>query len=809
MNLKNIFCLTLALSAMNSFPAEAANRSDLKLKYDRPAEFFEEALVLGNGTLGATVYGGTFQDRISLNDITLWTGEPEKGPYTPDAYKALPEIRSLIDSGLYVDADIANRKIQGHYSENYQPLGTLTIDYNVNGAEKKVENYQRWLDISDATAHCAYDLNGSPFLADYFVSAPDSALIIRLKSESPDGIDARLSFTSLLPHSVRRTADGFVAEGYAAYHSFPVYYSGADRMHCYDPERGTRFRTMLKVIPDGGKVITYDTGDVKLEGCREAMIVLVNSTSFNGFDKDPAKEGKDYRSIASRRLESAARKGYDELLLDHKADYRNYFDRVELDLGSTPDSISRLTTDRQLKHYTDFHQSNPDLEELYFQYGRYLLISSSRTPGVPANLQGLWNEKLLPPWSSNYTSNINLEENYWGAEVTNLSEMHQPLLEFAGNLSIGGKETAKSYYGVERGWCLGHNTDIWAMTNPVGLQSGDASWACWNMGGAWVATHIWEHYLFTRDKEFLKKYYPVLKGAAEFCLDWLIEKDGYLVTSPGTSPENRFLTPEGKAAATSAGCTADLAIVRECLTDASLAAGVLGEDSGLRKQIEQTLPRLLPYRIGKKGNLQEWETDWDEQDPHHRHQSHLFGLYPGHHISLQSTPDLAKAALRTLEIKGDKTTGWSSGWRVNLFARLADGEGAYRIYRKLLRYVSPDNYNGKDARRGGGTYPNLLDAHSPFQIDGNFGGSAGVAEMLLQSTDKELYLLPALPSEWNTGKVRGLCGRGGFVVDMEWTDGKVTSFSLFSRKGGKTRVCVNGSVKNITLKEGEKKTVKL
>lgn len=808
MTLKQKIGLFSAFLCATSLSVNAQERHELKLRYDRPADYFEEALVLGNGTLGATVYGGILQDKISLNDITLWTGGPEGEPYSPEAYKALPEIRALLDKGSYRDANRANQKIQGHYCENYQPLGTLIIDYDVNEGTK-AEGYERWLDISNATAHSGYTAGGTEFTSDYFVSAPDSALVVRLKSGSASGIHARVSFTSLLPHSVVPAKDGLSVEGYVAYHSFPNYYRGAEKTHLYDPERGVRFRTLLKVIPVGGRVSSFPSGDVKIDGCREVLIVLVNATSFNGFDKDPVKEGRDYQAEAERRLNAVAAKKYEELRGAHIADYKNYFDRVKLCLGTTADSIASLTTDRQLLLYTDRQQTNPELEALYFQYGRYLLISCSRTPGVPANLQGLWNEKILPPWSCNYTSNINLEENYWASETTNLSEMHQPMLDFAKNLSQGGAQTAKAYYGVNQGWCLGHNTDIWAMTNPVGLNSGDPSWACWNMGGAWVSTHIWEHYLFTQDKAFLREYYPVLKGAAEFCLNWLVEKDGYLMTSPGTSPENLFIAPEGYASATSFGNTSDLAMTRECLIDAQKAAQVLGEDKAFRKKIEQTLARLLPYHVGKKGNLQEWYYDWEDQDPRHRHQSHLFGLYPGHHLSIDATPDLARACARTLEIKGDETTGWSSGWRVNLFARLADAEGAYHIYRKLLRYVSPDDYRGKDARRGGGTYPNLLDAHSPFQIDGNFGGCAGVAEMLMQSSENDIRLLPALPAQWKDGKVSGLCARGGFVVDMEWKNGKVISLSLTARVGGKTTLRYNGKRKSVSLKKGETKTIAL
>lgn len=412
---------------------------------------------------------------------------------------------------------------------------------------------------------------------------------------------------------------------------------------------------------------------------------------------------------------------------------------------------------------------------------------------------------MLPTWSSNYTVNINLEENYWASGTANLIEMQYPLIEFIANLSKTGRKTAKDYYGVERGWCLGHNSDIWAMTCPVGLNEGDPSWACWTMGGTWLSTHIWEHYLFTLDKEFLCKFYPVLKGAAEFCMDWLVEKDGKLVTSPGTSPENKYITPDGYVGATSYGNTSDLAMIRECLIDAAEASKVLGVDKSFRKRIKKTLSRLYPYQIGKDGNLQEWYYDWQDQDPYHRHQSHLFGLYPGHHLSVEETPELAAACARTLQIKGDETTGWSTGWRVNLLARLRDGEKAYHMYRRLLRYVSPDNYKGEDARRGGGTYPNLLDAHSPFQIDGNFGGCSGVIEMLMQSSTNKIVLLPALPESWADGKVQGICARGGFVVDMEWKNREVVSLIVSSLKGGRTEICFNGVLKKVVFKAGEEK----
>lgn len=799
MVMKKVFWIILCLFFY--FPVVFAG--NMKLYYDRPAEYFEEALVIGNGTMGATLYGGVKKDKISFNDITLWTGEPESENSSPDAFNVIPEIRALLDNEDYQGADKAQYKVQGHYSENYQPLGTLTIEYLDDTAG--ISDYHRWLDIGNATARTQYLKDGKLFTSDYFASAPDSVIVIRLKSENKEGIHASLSFDSPLPHSSQVADNEISVEGYAAYHSFPVYYKAEDK-HRYDPERGIHFKTLVRVLSvDGSVKDRYSDSRIEIDGSTEVLILIANVTSFNGFDKDPVKEGRNYRSHVEKRMKCAVGKTYDALREAHIRDYKYYFDRVKLDLGDTDDDIAALPTDKQLLFYTDCKQQNPDLEELYFQFGRYLLISSSRTSGVPANLQGLWNESVLPPWSSNYTVNINLEENYWASGTANLIEMQYPLIEFIANLSKTGRKTAKDYYGVGRGWCLGHNSDIWAMTCPVGLNEGDPSWACWTMGGTWLSTHIWEHYLFTLDKEFLREFYPVLKGAAEFCMDWLVEKDGKLVTSPGTSPENKYITPDGYVGATSYGNTSDLAMIRECLMDAAEASKVLGVDKSFRKRIKKTLSRLYPYQIGKDGNLQEWYYDWQDQDPYHRHQSHLFGLYPGHHLSVEETPELAAACARTLQIKGDETTGWSTGWRVNLLARLQEGEKAYHMYRRLLRYVSPDNYKGEDARRGGGTYPNLLDAHSPFQIDGNFGGCSGVIEMLMQSSTNKIVLLPALPESWADGKVQGICARGGFVVDMEWKNREVVSLIVSSLKGGRTVICFNGVSKKVVFKAGERK----
>ena len=795
------------------------------LHYDRPATFFEEALVIGNGTMGGIVYGGTCQDRISLNDITLWTGEPcNMNVYSPDAHKTIPAIREALSKGDYREADRLQRDVQGHFSQNYQPLGQLVITY-LDTAEV-VTDYRRWLDIGDATAHTTYKCGKYHYTTEYLASYPDSGLVVRITTNHPKGIHARLSLSCQLRHTTTATGQTLTTDGYAGYASLPSYYDAKEKF-AYDPERGIHFRTKVQV--NAAKVKAE--GDVLLvDGAREVTIYIVDATSFNGYDKDPVKQGKPYRQLADARLRHLASIPYKKIRQHHVKDYQSLYNRVKLSLGRSVyrDSVA-VPTDAQLRAYVDESLFNPDLEALYFQYGRYLLISCSRTPNVPANLQGLWNESILPPWSCNYTSNINVEENYWPAETAALPEMHQSLFTFMKELQGSGELTAKAYYGVNRGWCLAHNTDIWAMTCPVGLHTGDPMWANWNMGGAWLATHIWEHYAFTLNKDFLREYYPVLKGAAEFCLGWLITTkdmgvDGqeYLFTAPATSPENSFVTPDGYHGRTCFGGFADIAMIRECLSDARDAALVLSDsvcvlddsvaESSFVAEVNAALARLHPYKIGKKGNLQEWFYDWEDEDPHHRHQSHLFGVYPGHHLDdgTNTKETIHHAASRTLELKGDKTTGWSTGWRVNLYARLHDAKNAYHIYRKLLSYVSPDGYHGPDARRGGGTYPNLLDAHSPFQIDGNFGGCAGVIEMLMQSeyTVREgsplttIELLPALPDNWKDGSVSGIRARGGITIDMTWKDKQVTSLTLTAQHPCTITLLANGQQQTLKLKKG-------
>ncbi|MBO4525142.1 MAG: glycoside hydrolase family 95 protein [Bacteroidales bacterium] len=762
------FLLIISLLAVSCGRQKAP---ELVLHYDRPADYFEEALPIGNGRMGAMVYGGTSHEKISLNDITLWTGEPDRGDLHPDiqtgvgseSAATLPLVREALAREDYATADRLQRKMQGHYSESYQPLGTLTLQHLDEG---EVTSYRRQLDLSNAIASVSYTRGGKRYQAEYFVSAPDSALVVHIRAEG--GTSLAISYDTPLPHLTVASDHLLMTDGYAAWHAYPGYYPAKEHL-LYDSRRGIHFRTLVTVQADGR--MEEADGLIKLQDCNDILLTVVNATSFNGFDKDPVLEGRNYQALA----ESAALRliGQDirTLRKRHVKDYRSLFDGVELYLGDTDPALRSLPTDEQLRRYTDEGGANPELEALYFQYGRYLLIASSRTSGVPANLQGLWNESTDPPWSCNYTININLEENYWAAEATGLGALHENLLDFQHHLSVTGEQSARKYYGVERGWCAGHNSDIWAMSCPVGLESGDPSWANWTMGGAWLATHIWEHWLFSRDRARLAYDYPVLKGAATFCLDWLVEKDGEWITAPCTSPENLYKTPEGYVGASFYGGTADLAIIRECVSDAVAAARELGVDADFIAEAEEKLARLHPYQVGADGNLQEWYYDWADQDPRHRHQSHLIGVYPGHQII---DGPLAEAALKTLETKGFETTGWSCGWRINLYARLGEGEKAYQMYRRLLRYVSPDGYRGEDARRGGGTYPNLMDAHSPFQIDGNFGGCAGVVEMLLHtSSDGTISTLPALPNAWPNGHIKGLRTRTGQTLDLTWSDGKL------------------------------------
>ncbi|MGJ8634331.1 MAG: glycoside hydrolase family 95 protein [Luteolibacter sp.] len=791
---RNTLLLLIGLVAVQTATAQ----STTKLWYDKPAEFFEESLVLGNGKMGASVFGGVESDQIYLNDATLWSGEPVDPNMKPDAYKSIPEIREALANEDYKLADKLNRNIQGKFTESFAPLGTLFLKFE---HKAEAENYYRELDISKAVSKTSYEVEGVRFSREYFISHPDQVMMIKLSADQDAALDFSVSYTSLLKYKTAFEDNILKADGYAPYYVAHNIQEDVEDPIRFDEDRGTRFSSYLRVRHDGG-ALSYEDGLLTVSGANEAVIYLSVATSFNGYDKDPVKEGADSKAIALEQLSSAEQKGHEKIKTEHLADYQRFFSRVELNLGGT--TAPDLPTDERLKRYF-FGAEDKNLEILYLQYGRYLLIASSRTKGVPSTLQGIWNPYVRPPWCSNYTMNINVEENYWLAETANLSEFHMPLLSYIKNLSETGAVTAKTFYGVDKGWAACHTSDIWAMSNPVGnFGEGSPQWANWNMSGTWLVTHLWEHYQFTQNKDFLENYaYPLMKGSAEFCLDWMIEDEkGKLITAPSTSPENTYLTDKGYKGHTLYGATADLAMIRESFVQLIEASRVLDVDAAFRAELEEAVAKLHPYQIGKKGNLQEWYFDWEDADPQHRHQSHLFGLHPGSHITPASTPELAEACRTSLEIKGDESTGWSKGWRINLWARLEDGNRAYKMFRELLQFVEPSGLH-TDYSKGGGTYPNLLDAHPPFQIDGNFGGAAGVVEMLLQSHDGALHLLPALPDAWPDGSVKGLCARGGFEISMDWSGGELTKSTVLAKAGGKATLSYDDKEKVLELKPGE------
>jgi alpha-L-fucosidase 2 len=815
MKKRTLLLFVSVISLIFSGCVEEEGASSLTLWYNRPASGWYEALPVGNGHLGAMIYGRMDDELLQLNDNTLYSGEPSTAWKDMDITETYEEATALLRAEKYAEAtDFLLKNWMGRLHQNYQPLG----DWHVrNHWEGEITDYKRELDIANAILRIRYTQNSVGYTREIFASHPDDVIVMRLRSDREDGLDITTSLSSVHPTATQKTSsEGWIsmsgqAPGYAERRSLEqIEKWGFQRKHpeLYNPDgsrkfdkqvlygdeidgKGMSFETRVKAFAPKAKFTADDQG-LRISGTNEILLVLSSATSFNGFDKSPSSEGVDAAKIVEETLRKIDGMKYEQLKAKHVDDYRALFHRVSFEMPAMPEQAALPTDERICRN-----RETPDhgLIPLLFQYGRYLMISGSRPGGQPLNLQGMWNDQVIPPWNGAYTININTEMNYWPAELTHLPECQQPLFRMIKEVAITGAETATRMYR-RKGWVGHHNVAIWRETFP---NDGHPMASYWPMVAPWLCSHSWEHYLFSGDRLFLKdETYPLMKGASEFYVDWLVDNgEGFLVTPVSTSPENTFYTKEGKTATVSMGCTMDIAMIRELFTRTVEASEILDVDSEFRNVLQAKLSKLLPYRIGAKGQLQEWQQDFEEPEPTHRHLSHLYSIHPGNQITYDHTPELFRAVHRTMEIR-NIGGGWAGAWRINIWARLLDGEQAGRFVNVLLTPSSCKE--GKN----GNLHPNLWESGA-YQIDANFGFTAGVTEMLLQSHAGFVHLLPALPSAWPAGKITGLKARGGFTVDIEWENGQLSKARITSALGGNCRLRASQpvSVKNAQTKEAQ------